>query len=290
MTVDASGNGANENGASENTNTAYVLGHSDRELARLERQAAFFGDMTRDGLLRAGIAPGMRVLELGCGVGDVSSIAAELVGPRGEVVGIDISEDALTIATRRMHAAGHDHVRFAHSTLEEFADYGDFDAVIGRFILIHVPDPAALLGLLAQRVRPGATIAFIEMDVGTASALPPLPLMERCVHWIMEVYRRAGRESEMGSKLFSAFRSAGLAPAMTGFTRIASEEDQDGFAFLTESVRSMLPAMEKLGIARPDEVSIDTLRERLVADAAGGSHCIFYPRLIAAWASTATAA
>lgn len=280
MTVDA-----NENRTDENTD--YVLGHSDRELARLERQAAFFGDMTRDGLVRAGIVPGMRVLDLGCGVGDVSSIAADLVGPKGQVVGIDISEDALVIATRRMHAAGHDHVRFVHSTIDEFADYGDFDAVVGRFILIHVSDPAALLALLTQRVRPNTTIAFIEMDVGTATALPPLPLMERCVNWIIEVYRRAGRESEMGSKLFAAFRSAGLSPSMTGFTRIGSEGDQDGFAFLTESVRSMLPAMEKLGIARPEEVGIDTLRERLVAEAAGGSHCIFYPRLVAAWAKTA---
>jgi ubiquinone/menaquinone biosynthesis C-methylase UbiE len=211
------------------------------------------------------------------------------VGPQGQVVGIDISEDALVVATRRMHAAGHDHVRFAHSTIEDFADYGDFDAVIGRFILIHVADPAALLALLAQRVRPGTTIAFIEMDVGTASALPPLPLMERCVNWIIEVYRRAGRESEMGSNLFAAFRSAGLVPGMTGFTRIASEEDQDGFAFLTESVRSMLPAMEKLGVARAEEVGIDTLRDRLVAEAGRGGHCIFYPRLVSAWARTSIA-
>lgn len=272
-----------------NENTDYVLGHSDRELARLERQAAFFGDMTRDGLVRAGIVSDMRVLDLGCGVGDVSAIAAELVGPRGQVVGIDISGDALAVAERRMKAAGHDHVRFAASTIEDFADYANFDAIIGRFILIHIADPAALLRQLAQRARPGARIAFIEMDVGTATALPPLPLMQRCVDWIIEVYRRAGRESEMGSKLYAAFRSAGLTPGMAGFTRIASEEDQDGFAFLTESVRSMLPAMEQLGIATPEEVGIDTLRDRLVTEAAGGSHCIFYPRLVTAWARTGAA-
>ncbi len=271
-------------------NAAYVLGHSDSELARLERQAAFFADMTRDILVRAGIAPGMRVLDLGCGVGDVSSIAAELVGPQGKVLGIDISSEALTVAERRMRAAGLNQAGFTVSTIEDFDNYDGFDAVIGRFILIHVPEPASLLDMLAQRVRTGATLAFVEMDLSTATALPPLPLLGRCVDWIVEVYRRAGRESDMGSKLFATFRAAGLDPSMIGHTRIASETDRDGFAFVTQSIRSLLPAIEKLGIARPEDVGVDTLFERLAAEAEGGSHCIFYPRLIGAWANTAQSA
>src|SRR5690554_3222064 len=67
----------------------YVLGHSEQELARLEKQGELFGAETRQVLVRAGLAPGMRVLDVGCGAGDVSLIAAELVGPAGTVIGID---------------------------------------------------------------------------------------------------------------------------------------------------------------------------------------------------------
>ena len=65
--------------------TGYVLGHSERELKRLEAQAGFYEEATRDALLKAGIAPGMRVLDLGTGVGDVALIAAEIVGTKGAV-------------------------------------------------------------------------------------------------------------------------------------------------------------------------------------------------------------
>jgi hypothetical protein len=59
----------------------YPLGDSSAELARLERQAAFFGDLTEDLLRRAGIVQGMRVLDIGCDAGDVSLLTARLVGP-----------------------------------------------------------------------------------------------------------------------------------------------------------------------------------------------------------------
>src|SRR5688572_24966472 len=74
---------------------AYVLGHSDQELARLERQAEIFSVESRDWLRRAGLKTGMRVLDVGCGVGDVSIIAAEMVGSTGSVTGIDKAAIAL---------------------------------------------------------------------------------------------------------------------------------------------------------------------------------------------------
>lgn len=270
----------------ENRDTSYVLGHSERELARLERQAGFFADMTRDILVRAGLRPGMRVLDVGCGVGDVTSIAADLVGGTGEVVGIDISAEALDIAQARMRGSGRTHTRFFAAPVETFGGLEAFDAIIGRFILVHMPDPAAVLRGLAGRARGGAVLAFIEMDMSTAAALPPLPLLEANIGRIIELYRRVGRQMDMGAHLFAAYRAAGLDPQMAGFTRIASGAEQAGFEFVTESVRSLMPFMAKLGIATPEEIDIDSLRERLIAEAGAGEHCIFYPRLVGAWAAT----
>src|SRR5215467_832437 len=79
----------------------YILGHSDAEIRRLQTQAAILQPITERLLRCAGIQPGMRVLDLGSGAGDVAMLAAELVGPSGSVVGIDRNPQVLSIATQR---------------------------------------------------------------------------------------------------------------------------------------------------------------------------------------------
>ncbi|MCP3166439.1 SAM-dependent methyltransferase [Myxococcus qinghaiensis] len=78
----------------------YQIGHSDPEMNRLQLQAGVYRPLTEQVLRGAGLRPGMRVLDVGCGVGDVSFIAAELVGPTGEVVGIDSASRPLEWARR----------------------------------------------------------------------------------------------------------------------------------------------------------------------------------------------
>jgi ubiquinone/menaquinone biosynthesis C-methylase UbiE len=262
----------------------YVLGHSERELDRLHRQALLFADLTRDLLVRGGLKAGMRVLDIGCGVGDVSVIAADLVTSKGAVTGIDPSREALAVARARLEALGKPWVTFAPGTLEGLEDGSGFDAAIGRFILIHLTNPAEALSQLRRRLRPGAVISFIEFDLSTAAAYPPLPLLQQCIGWVGEVYRRMGRQLDMGVGLFGAFRAAGLKPEMVGLTRITTSDDGAGVDFLVESIRSLMPAMEKLGIATRDVVNIDTLRDRLLQETTSGDHCVFYPRLVGAWA------
>src|SRR5262245_23674621 len=98
--------------------TTYPLGYSEVEFRRLEGQGAFLRDLTEDVLRSAGVGPGMRVLDIGCGVGDVSLLAGKLVGPSGTVLGIDRSLDGLAIARRRSAIAGLHWVRFATADLD----------------------------------------------------------------------------------------------------------------------------------------------------------------------------
>ena len=263
---------------------AYILGHSERELVRLERQAALFADLTRGILERAGLERGMRVLDVGCGVGDVSLIAADIVGPDGAVIGLDPSQAALSVARARAQAKGLD-ISFVPGTLEATDIPADIDAVTGRFLLLHMADPGAALAGMAKRLKPGTLVNFIEFDISTSYALPALPLLHECIERIGEVYRRSGRTADMGASLYPAYRAAGLAPEMIGLTRISNDQDVDGFEFIVESTRSLMPAMEALGIAGAAEIGIETLHERLIDEAqASDDPCIFYPRLVGAWA------
>src|SRR5215204_3471385 len=85
----------------QSSDADYVLGRSSQEYRRLIDQAQFLRPLTERMLRAAGIGPGMHVLDVGCGVGDVSFLTAKLVGSSGSVVGIDLDAEALAFAERR---------------------------------------------------------------------------------------------------------------------------------------------------------------------------------------------
>jgi ubiquinone/menaquinone biosynthesis C-methylase UbiE len=261
---------------------SYLLGHSDQELERLRKQAAVYAEFTESVLRQAGLRPGMSVLDVGCGIGDVSMAAARLVGPGGSVRGIDRAPEALETAAARARAEGFDHVRFDAVSIDE-VEGGPYDAVIGRFILLHMKDPKATLTRLAGLLAPGGVAAFIEMDLSTAAAEPPLPLFTAAVSWIGAVYGRDGFEPDMGSKLYQAFRAAGIEPRLTATVRVEGGPEAYAYDYLAETVRSLMPRITALGIADAPTIGIDDLADRVRDAAVAGSHCIFYPRMVGAF-------
>jgi ubiquinone/menaquinone biosynthesis C-methylase UbiE len=260
----------------------YVLGHSDMELQRLIRQGEIFAEETEATLRRAGLKVGDRVLDVGCGVGDVSLAAARMVGPTGFVLGVDRAERAIGHARSRAEISGYDWVRFESADLNDFDSVQPFDALTGRFILMYLSDPGAALANLVRFVRPGGVVAFLELDIDHAGAIPEIPLFTRCVNWITATYRRVGIEPNMGAGLYKTFRAAGLDPEIRGTTRLEGSARTVGFGFAAETIRSLLPQIKRLGIATEAEIGLDTLVERL--QAAGGDNCIVLPRLVGAWA------
>ncbi len=263
---------------------AYILGHTNEEHARLERQGALFAEATEDILRRAGLREGMRVLDLGSGVGDVSLIAGRLVGPSGSVLGVDKSEDAIEHAGRRAAAAGCDWVSFATADINDIDSDERYDAIVGRFILLHLPDPAGMLRKVGAHLAGGGVIAFAEMDISSAAAVPDLELFTQCMNWIVGLYRRVGVEPDMGSMLYATFRAAGFTPQMTGSCRVEAGPKMSVPEYLSDSIRSIASSLEQLGVAQSAELEVETLGERLRAESLAGDHCFIFPRFIGAWA------
>lgn len=266
--------------------TDYILGHSDDELVRLERQSLFFAEPTGELLQRAELQPGMHVLDIGCGVGDVTLQAARMVGPEGTVVGVDKSDQAIASAKRRVAAAGLNNVSFAVADLNGFAPGRKFDAIVGRFILLHMPNPAAAVSALLPHLNTGGVMGFVEMDIGAARAVPKMELFDQCLSYITQVYSRVGLEPDMGSKLFGTFRAAGLKPQMIGRVRIEDPWGTAAYEYFVESLRILAPVIEMTGIVKASEIGLDTLSARLRAEAIAGEHCFYFPRVIGAWAKT----
>jgi len=91
------------NMTTSNSTFGYALGYTNAEHDRLIRQATRIAPITERLFREGGIGPGQRVLDLGSGVGDVALLVARLVGPSGEVVGIE--RDAASIARANARVA-----------------------------------------------------------------------------------------------------------------------------------------------------------------------------------------
>lgn len=264
--------------------TSYALGHSDREISRLSTQARMFEPFTRRMLEQAGVAPGMRVLDVGCGSGDVAFLCAALVGEAGELLGMDKAPAAVETARRRAEAAGLKNVTFAVGDPSEAAFEKPFDAVVGRLVLMHQPGPVAMLRKLASFVRAGGVIAFQEFDLPGARSFPPSPSFEKSMQWLLAAFTVAGTDTRMGVKLHAAFVEAGLpAPAMSLDAGIWGGENNPAAAMLAEVIRSLLPMIEKAGIATAVEVDVDSLRDRIQQELSAADSITIAPSLIGAW-------
>ncbi|HXJ32818.1 MAG TPA: class I SAM-dependent methyltransferase [Candidatus Eisenbacteria bacterium] len=265
----------------------YVFGHSEREIERLKVQARLIDPITRRFFAEAGIAPGMRVLDIGSGAGDVAFLAASMVGKEGEVVGVDRVPAALETARVRAAERSLGNVTFREGDPADLSFERPFDAVLGRYVLQFQPDPAAMLRKVARHVRPGGVVVFHEIDWGGLGSFPPAPTFERCCRWGVETLSRNGTETRMGMKLHAAFVAAGLPqPRMRLEALIGGADGSDVLRLVADLVATLLPEMERLGLTTAATVGVDTLVERMREEGAATSTVFVGQNQVAAWSRT----
>jgi ubiquinone/menaquinone biosynthesis C-methylase UbiE len=265
-------------------NSPYILGHAETELNRLIHQARFFGELSAQILNLAGLKPGMRVLDSGCGAGDLSFLAASLVGPEGAVIGVDRSPEAIALASQRAAAAGLTHVHFLTQDLSELSLEEPVDALVGRLVLMYFADPAVLLRRLVSLVNPGGIVAFHEIDMDGAKSEPTCRLFETAVQRIKQTFSRVGADIRAGLKLARIFQEAGLpTPQMIQGARVECGPDALIYDQVAQVTRTLLPLMQRTGVATAEEVEVDTLAARIREEAVAKNATLVSPILIGAW-------
>jgi SAM-dependent methyltransferase len=228
----------------------------------------------------------MRVLEIGCGNGEVTQLLAELVGPSGRVVGVDRSESALTAARDHMRSLDIHHVQFISadvmgdlSSLDAFPKKS-FDALAGRRVLMYLQKPAEVVRRLADWLRPDGVAVFEEADSTMAPArLSAMPAHDLATSWLKRMLIAEGANPSMGFALPSTLAEAGLR-----FARVRAEAVIQGqgtqypLSVLLGFVRSRVTAA---GIATEPEV--DALISQLDAESADNTRVFVSDVSFCAW-------
>jgi SAM-dependent methyltransferase len=226
----------------------------------------------------------MKVLDVGSGAGDVALLAAELVGPNGTVVGIDTNPAVLDVARERALDAGVANVQFVEGDAATIELPDDFDAVVGRVVLIYAADPSALLRAVVGHLKPGGLVAFEESDcqlwMDYALASPGAIVLRQVYAWAIRNFERSGANPRIGPELLRLYREANLVDiGLSLYAPMGEPPDWAGHDWVVEVARSILPQLEAYCIATAEEVGLETLAERLRADVEAGVPVMLPPHV-----------
>ncbi|WP_457142363.1 class I SAM-dependent methyltransferase [Mycobacterium sp. URHB0021] len=266
------------------TKPEYVLGSDDAEIARLQTQAAFIAEPTTLLLQRGGIRPGMRVLDLGSGPGDVAFQVAEMVGPDGSVVGIEQDPAQIAVAMRRRDHLGIGNVDFRHEDARTFLDEEPFNAVVCRLLLLHLPDVVDVLAHHRRNLRPGGVFIAVDYDVAGMRALPEVELYSRLMGWIMAGFEYAHADLFVGMRFPVLFEQAGFRDVGTlGLQVYWPPKSSHATAYFVGILRAMKDAIVNSGAATEEDLGLDTLEQRL-GEAFTSANAVFsLPTVVGGW-------
>lgn len=264
----------------------YALGRSQQEYARLIRQAALVEPMTRRLFEDAGIVPGMRVLDIGSGTGDVCMLLSEMVDRAGNVMGVDLDADVVRFARERVAALGFRNITFIQCEFSQYAPDAPFDAIVGRSVLMYQPDPSATLAKAATHLRPGGAIAFMEPWISLPQG--PDSTTKRVATCIVETLRRSGAQLDLGPRLHRVFTAAGLPQPNMRFEGVMDgRDDSPLYRHFADTMASLLPKAIEYGIATPGEIEVEKIPEHLRAATEAVGYTLSGLPTVLAWCRTA---
>ena len=186
---------------------AYTLLVGKHDEERLAISDEIYGPSTRAFLMNSGLSPGMRILDVGCGPGNISCWLAEQVGLEGSVVGVDISDESLSVATIKASEKNITNVQFMQCTADNLDEIeGNFDMVFCRFLLIHLTDPKHALLSMASKLKANGILCCEEPTTYTHSCYPKNRFFDKANLLTQQLGNKKGVDYNFGEKIFSLFQ------------------------------------------------------------------------------------
>jgi ubiquinone/menaquinone biosynthesis C-methylase UbiE len=187
----------------------YVLRGGEKGAERLRLLARVKWPTTKTLLRRVGLRPGMRCLDVGCGIGAVTLKLARWIGPTGQAVGIDMDERCLELARQEATRHGLPAV-FRKEGVHDLREEAAYDLVYSRFLLTHLPEPGRAVERLMKAARPGRLVVVEDIEFAAHFCYPSCPAFDRYVSLYQQAVQRKGGDANIGPRLVSLLMDAGL--------------------------------------------------------------------------------
>jgi ubiquinone/menaquinone biosynthesis C-methylase UbiE len=215
---------------------------------------------------RAGLSPGMRCIDLGCGGGEVTFEIAGLVAPGGSVTGVDMDAIKLGLARRKAAQSGLGHVEFRQLDVADWDEPGSYDAVYCRVLLQHLSQPVDLLRRMWAAVRPGGVILVEDADFDGWCCHPPNEGLDFFVRTYQQVLQRRGGDHALGRKLYGYFLAVGIPrPQVALVQSVRTEGEGKTLAWSTLEATAEAIASERVA-TREEVTAALTDLQRFTAD------------------------
>jgi len=161
-----------------------------------------------------------------------------------------------------------------------------FDAVIGRYVLIHQSDPVGFLRAATRLLRPGGVLAFHEIEFGGLRSLPNVEIWDKTADVIKDFFHRTLPHHDIANRLIDLFATVEL-PCPNTFCEVpvGGGAASPIYAWFAEGIRSVLPQIAQMGMATGDLMPIDSLESRLRAATVAKHGQVEGPAQICAWAT-----
>jgi SAM-dependent methyltransferase len=260
----------------------YILATGDKEVERLRLLQDVYGPGTEALFNRVGIRPGQRVVEIGCGSGNIACWLAKKVGQSGAVVGIDNSAEQVEQARKQALARGLRNVEFqvADAYSPRLAE-GSFDVAYCRLVLMHLTEPGKALDSMRRLVRPGGHVVCEEMDLGYWLCDPPTEAIRRFYELNNILGQRRGDHFRLGPTLHRLFRAAGFArPEVDANFAMFLRGEQKRLLALT--FVEFAPEAVREGLAT--EAEVDGIAAELFRLADDETTLFAFPLIVQVWA------
>jgi len=247
---------------------------------RMNLLAAVHSPATSALLDTIGVPTGARCVDLGCGGGHVAMELVHRVGPSGSVLGIDLDEELIALARADAAERSVANVEFRAGAAEDLAEH-DFDVAYSRLLLCHLRAPEAVVALMTRAVRPGGVVIVEDADFSACFCDPPNDAYDRWARWYMESMRRRGGDPELGRRLPSLLRDAGLHDVQARVAQPVNLRGPHKYLQVLSMEKSRTAALADQVATAPDyDATIAALR----AFTDDQSTLLASPRIVQAWA------
>jgi 2-polyprenyl-3-methyl-5-hydroxy-6-metoxy-1,4-benzoquinol methylase len=260
----------------------YILATGGKDVKRLRLLHEVYGPGTEALFRRVGLRAGQRVVEIGCGSGNIACWVARQVAPHGSVMALDIAADQVEQARQQAQTQGLQNIEF--QVADAYAPRlpeGSFDLVYCRLVLSHLTRPAAALAAMRALARPGGLVVCEEIDIGCWLCDPPAAAMDRFFKLNAVLGERRGENFCLGASLHRLFHEVGFVRPEVG-VNFALALRGEGKRLLGMTFAEFAPELVQEGLASQEET--DRVTAELMTLADDETVLFGFPLVVQVWA------